>query len=393
MKVLNSSLLCLLSFFSIGQAALDEARQLIAKGQYHSAYNLLDRADPKNDKPHVLALKVEIALDYHLATKKHREFAFSNIEPSENLMAKREIAKGSYSFSPLKVDSLIKRQLAKKPDHFRLHYMLGRYYQELYMHYGDSADIPGGMLLKFMEMHFRIAFNNGLKESLAAYGIGFAKLNREDYSGAIPYLKESCILDSNYVPAHYNLAYAFMQLQRKNEAIFWAKKAFQLYEDSLFKADVARMIALSYKELDSLEPALLYYRLSDSLAPNNYYSLKSLLQLEANLDSTAFVDTRLRFFQLGTDKAPIYQDLLLLHRAYGWDENLLLFFQEQLKQTDWDLSSRAHLHLYSAILEKDLGKEELWPKELSSAKKAFKALYPADHKVFVFIKSYFKASP
>lgn len=381
------------SQIALAQSALKKSEKLIADRQYLEAFQVLDKADPQNEQADIVVAKTYLLLDYFSRSMMHQFFALSNLKEGESLEEKRTGDSGTYSMLSFPADSILKNLLAKAPDNFKVHLCLGRYYHEVYLKYGGQAMMPESLLLKNMEIHYRIALNNGLEDAMAAYGIGYAKLVAEDFSAAIPYLQQSSLWDSTYGPAHYNLAYAHLQKKHRAEAISAAKKAYACYEILELKADAARMIAVTYLELDSLSEALMYYRISDSLMPENYYTLKTLLDLESELDSLQFPLTRLRFFELGPENPTIYQDLFSLHMAQERGDELKAFYQERLDQLNpEDTLVRANLHLYQAILIKQMKPETdvEWKAALEAALADFQSLYPPDHQVFVFIESYFK---
>lgn len=378
------------SFSLLAQSPLKEAQKLIKARQYAQALKVLDQADPENNQPEILYLKNKLYLNYYIKTDRHQKFVVQNLKASQSIEDLRKDTSGDYTWQSFKADSLIKRLLQKDPANFELHYSLGRYYQECYLKHGKESALPESMLLKFMEMHFRIAYQNGISEAMAAYGIGFARLMQEDYQAAIPYLKDCSTLNPKYAPGQYNLAYALLKTQKLKEVIAPAKQAFRNYETNALKADAASLIAGSYMELDSFSSAIKYYRFADSLRPQNYFTLKNLLILEMEHDSLAYPHSRKLFFQIGPDKPNIYQELLSIHNRYSKEAELLDFFQNERANYQSDTISLAYLHLFSAVIQKGLGQEEAWPPELEKAQKAFKSLYPPGHKVFVFIRSYFK---
>lgn len=392
MRYLLLSLLLTWSIMLPAQSALAEAERLIEKERYLDAYQTLDKADPQNQNADIAIAKSYLLLDYFSRSIMHQLFALSNLKPGETLEQLRMEEAGSYTMVSFEVDSILKAILQKEPDNFKVHLCLGRYYHEVYLKYGAQAYMPESVLLKNMEIHYRIALNNGLEDPMAAYGIGYAKLLAEDYTAAISYLKQSTLLDSTYAPAHYNLAYAYFQKNQRQEVIRSGRKAYNSYRILEFKADAARMIAVTYLKLDSLEAALHFYRISDSLQANNYYTLKTLLELEGQLDSLKFPETRLRFFNLAPENPTLYQDLFSLHMALDKAAELDDFYVEQLEQTtSEDTLLRGNLYLYRAILLKESSiTEALWKQELEAALEQFQSIYPPEHQVFVFIDSYFK---
>lgn len=386
-------LLIVWSAQSSAQSALQRSDQLIQRGEYLNAFQVLDKADPGNQNPNITVAKTYLLLDYYSRSIMHQFFGLSNLKEGESLQELRTEEEGVYTMIRFQADSLLKALLAKEPDNFKVHLCLGRYYHEVYLKYGSQAFMPQSILLKNMEIHYRIALNNGMQDAMAAYGIGYAKLVAEDYSAAIPYLQQSTQWDSTYGPAHYNLAFAHLQKQHRKEAISAGKKAYSTYEVLELKADAARMIAVTYLELDKLENALEYYRISDSLQPDNYYTLKTLLDIESKLDTVRFEHTRLRFFELGPENPTIYQDLFSLHLALGWTDELHSFYTERINALSAeDTLARGNLHLYRAILIKQLKPEAEaeWKADLEAALGSFQAIYPPDHQVFTFIESYFK---
>ncbi len=391
MKQINAFILsCLLACSGYSQSSIQKAEKMIAARQYKSAFSLLEKADPENQSPDIVILKTNILLDFFILSIHHELFALKDLEENETLLELRREADGDYEMIVFDTDSIIKNLLLKDPGNFELHYALGRYYLETHFKYGSSGSMPESVLLKNMEMHMGIAFKNGINEHWAAYGLAYAKLLAEDFSGSIPLFEKSTELKPDYPTSYYNLAYANLQLNRHAAGIKAAKKAYELYEPKELKADAARMVAISYMEIDSIAQGLEYFRLSDLLEPKNYYTLKNLLKLEADLDTVRFLETRKRFFLLSPESPAIYQDLYSVHQSKGWNPSLLSFYQEQIASQHTDSIVLGNLHLFSAVILKELAKDEEWPDYVELAETYFKDQYPPDHQVFIFMKSHFR---
>ncbi|RZK94646.1 MAG: hypothetical protein EOO62_30560, partial [Hymenobacter sp.] len=64
-------------------AALAQAAKLEATKQYEAAYQVLNKADPKDQQPVVFLQKEKILLDYYLITLSFQGFGLKNLGPKE----------------------------------------------------------------------------------------------------------------------------------------------------------------------------------------------------------------------------------------------------------------------------------------------------------------------
>ncbi len=71
------------------------------------------------------------------------------------------------------------------------------------------------------------AYNNGVFDYWSVYGIGYAYLTKQNYKNAIPYLKKSTELKSDYPSSHYNLAFAYLYTDQREHGIKSAKKTLE----------------------------------------------------------------------------------------------------------------------------------------------------------------------
>jgi len=120
---------------------------------------------------------------------------------------------------------------------------------------------------------------NGCADYQSYYVLGYMEIANSKFLDGILYLKKSIELDSTYASSYYNLAYAYMSIERNDSALKYAKKSLNLYEDTIYKSDAASMIGSIYMSLKDEKNARYYYEISNKISPNNYYTLKPLLYL------------------------------------------------------------------------------------------------------------------
>lgn len=392
MKSSLSFLFILLLLNVNGQGALKQAQSLIEAGKYLSAFEVLNTADPEHQSEAILIKQSNLILDYYAHTDQFQRFALKDLAENESLAELRKSAQ-DFEYLDLRIDSLLFKKLEQTPEALKLHLALGRYYFELYQTFGKESYMPESMVLARMEMHFALAYKRGVKDEYSTYALGLKKLLDRAPVDAIPFLEDHLKFAPAHADAHYNLAYAYDQAQRKMKSIEHARMAIEFYEEPSLKADAARMVALSYAQLNDTLRSLEFFRLADQIEPDNYYTLKYLLQTEILVDTVAFQISRARFFRLGPDKNSIYQDLYRLHLGQNKEAELLAYYGEELANYESDTLVMANLYLHRAILWKDLNDIPASLEEVKLAEAAYKKVYPPNHKVFTFIRSYFKPLP
>lgn len=392
MKASLSILFILVLYQVSGQAVLSKAQALIEARKYLSAFELLQAADPQHQSEAILQKQAHLILDYYSHTEQFQKFALKDLEEAEDLAELRQ-SDQSFDYLNLRIDSVLFKKLEQNPEALNLHLALGRYYFELYKTFGKEGYMPESMVLARMEMHFGLAYKRGAKDEHSTYALGMKKLLDRSPSEAIPFLEDHLKFAPGHAEAHYNLAFAYDQVHRKLKSIEHARQALEFYEEASLKADAARMVALTYAQINDTLRSLEFFRMADQIEPDNYYTLKYLLQTEILVDSAAFKISRARFFRLGPDKSSIYQDLYRIHLGQNKEAELLAYYGEELVNYETDTLVSANLHLYRAVLLKDLKDIPGSLAEVKLAEAGFKAVYPPNHKVFTFIESYFKTEP
>ena len=195
MKLYYTFLLIFLSKIAFPQdQELADAKKLIDKKKYDSAYSLLDKVDPSNQNPEIVIEKTTIFLNYFVSSIMHEMFALKDLEENENLMDIRG-SEGSFSMYYFPPDSILNMLIIKYPKNFKLRKALGGYYHEVYLKYGGNWLEPDSIVLARMIENYDLAYKNGIFDYWSLYGIGYAYLLQNRIKESIPYFLES--IESN----------------------------------------------------------------------------------------------------------------------------------------------------------------------------------------------------
>lgn len=370
------------------KGVIDEANKLIELKKYESAYKLLDNADPNNEKPEIAIAKTKLVLNYYVTSEMHQIFALKDLTPNEKLSAIRG-GEGNYSRYKFSPNTILLDLIEKHPNNYVLQKELGNFYHEIHLNYENNWLIPDSVLVNKFKNYYLNAYEKGVFDSWSAYGIGYAYLINLDYQSAIPFLKKSIELKNSKDPySNYNLAYAYLYTDQTEKGIESAKKALDLYDDLDDKANVARMIAVMYLEQEDPVNAMEYYKKADAIQPNNYSTVKALLELEMDLNMEAYRQRTKQFFLLAPEAPTIYQDLMRFYWTANKPDELIRFLSEQTNNYSSDYTVSGNLKFYTALIQHDKKDFKNAKLNFRLAKEAYEKVFDADHQVFKVIESY-----
>ncbi|MBI9038921.1 MAG: tetratricopeptide repeat protein [Bacteroidales bacterium] len=307
---------------------LSESKILIENKKYDSAYLVLEKLDLGNQNPEIVIEKTKILLDYFVSSIMHQLFALKDLEENEELMDFRG-AEGEFSMYYFPPDSILNLLIKQFPENFKLRKTLGYFYHEVFLKYGGNWLEPDSIVLNRIILNYDLAYQNGEFDYWSLYGIGYSYLKQNKVEESIPYFKKSIELNENYPSSYYNLAYAYLTINEREKAIEYAKKALELYVYIDHKSDAAKMIGVIYTELNDFQNALKYYRVADSINPNNYNVLHSLLALEVKMETNEYKNKTTQFFMFAPGNPTIYQNLEEIYWNNGKEDELMDFLESQ----------------------------------------------------------------
>ncbi len=369
--------------------AIEDANKLIKNKKYESAIKVLNDVDPKNENPDIVIAKTNLYLKYFVTSIMHKMFALTDLEPDQDVMDIRG-SNGIFEMFTFAPDSILNPLIDKYPDNYDLRKSLGYYYHEVHLKYLQNWLEPDSIVINRFFDNYKIAYDKGVYDYWSAYGLGYAYLMQQDYKSAIPYLEKSTELKNDYPSSYYNLAYAYLYIDQREKGIESAKVAMNLYDYPQYKADAARMIAVMYRELEDFDNSIDYYKQADKIQPDDYYTLKPLLDLEISLNKENYLDRTNQFFSIAPGNPTTYQDLMKMYWNYEKIEELLTFLASQHDKYQVDNKVDGNICFYTAVIQYDKEDFKNSKDNFEKSREIFKKVYESDHRVFEAIDSYTK---
>lgn len=389
MKLTLSLLLLLIPFRSFCQTVeetLKNASQLVEGKKYETAFELLEKADPKNNNAEIVLAKENIVLGYFVTSIMHQMFSLKDLQPNENVMDYRG-KEGSSNMHIFQADVILKKLIKMQPDNYKLYIGLGNYYYEVYLHYNTNWTESAETLFKLIEDNYTKAISIHSVDYMTYYEMGYINELQKKYHEATDYFLKSVELNDKYANAYYNLAYAYLYQDDRTNALKYAIKSIDLYDDKTYKADAARMTGEIYGELNDDKNEINYYESSDKTDPKNYYTLKPLLAAYVKTNSAKEKSTLNIFFLLAPENPTIYNDLTKIYADKPAE--LITFYESKLIDFSTNKKAYGGLNFYLAQLYIPSNKQKA--KEcLIKAKSAFNDIFTKDNGVFNAIDTLMK---
>lgn len=380
--ILIVSLLFLTQYSRAGDydKVLREADILIMNKKYNKAYKHLDDVDKDNAVPEIVLKKVELALDYFVLSIMHTIFSFKDLEADENIEDVR--GKEGQDTFVFDIEQVLSNLIKIRPNNWKLHKALGYYYYEVYLKYGSGWTKDVNTLLDNAEKHYLQAKRHGEYDYKSLHALGVIHLRRKKYEEAVSFLLDSIKLNSNYAPSKYNLAYAYLYLNKRKNALKYAKEAMMEYRVAPLKAEAARMVAVIYKELKDDKNALIYFKKANAIQPNVYVTLKPMLALYLKKrDTKTAYKIATALFLLNPKNPALSNDILRAYAQYNEKKELIRFFDNMLKRFSGDDEVMGNLYFHKAKFFLQEGNTDGAKNSLKTAKEHFKKCFANDHKV------------
>ena len=386
MKQIGILLLVLFSYSAFAQTELQtikKANELIADKKYETAFTLLDKFDPDNNKPDIVLLKQEILLGYFVTSLMHQAFSLKDIDKSEDILDYRG-KDGVSDVHMFQADSILEGLITRHPANCKLYKALGDYYYEVHLKYGGRWLKEDSELFPLMETNFKKAVDGNCAEFMTYYSLGYINLVQEKTAESIPWFLKSIALNKEHASSHYNLAYAYLFTDDRANALTHAKNALELYQGAEYKSDAAQMVAQIYTELGENSNALTYHEKAFEIDPGNYNNNRSLLGLYVKQNHKKAGEMTRQFFDRAPDNPTIYNDLEAIYLDNKKDKDLIAFYNSQLPLYKQNEKVLGGLNFYLAQLyirsDKKVAKEHF-----IKSRSHFEKVFENDHEVFAVI--------
>jgi tetratricopeptide (TPR) repeat protein len=381
--------LIILGFFTISLSLfsqtnveiLKKANDYIADKKYSSAFKTLNQYDPENSKPEIVLLKERIVLDYFVTSMMHRFFALKDLQPNEDIMMYRG-QKGTFEMFSFSVDSILSKLIKIYPNDCKLRKGLADYYFDVDSKYPKGWFISKNEILDLMEKNYKAVIEDSCADYHSYYALGYINISKKKYKEGIPYFIKSIEFNKTFPSSYYNLAYAYIYCNDRPNALINAKIALDLYQDKMYKADAANMIATIYSELKDDNNSIQYFETGNEISPNNYYTLRPLLNLYFKTSSPKKEQTRELFYNLGPDKPTIYNDLSIIYKTNNQSDDLIKFYNAKLSkyQTEYKIIGSLDFYLGKLYFENQQNKDA--KEYFLKAKENLSKVLSSDNQVF-----------
>ena len=259
-------------------SVLEKANKFINEKKYESAFKTLQDFDTKNENPNIVLLKEDIALNYFVTSIMHEMFAFKDLKENEDIMDFRGKT-GSFGMYLFSIDSTLNKLIKIYPDNYKLYKGLGDFYYQVQQKYSGNWLEDDDAITNLIIKNYQVVIDHNIADDNVYFATGLQYLTREKYKESIPFFQKSIEINKDFADGHYNLAYAYLYTDDRENALKYAKNSLDLYNNAELKSDAARMIAQIYTELKDNENAVKYYELADKIDSDNYYNLRPLLAL------------------------------------------------------------------------------------------------------------------
>lgn len=362
----------------VEDSVIAHVRSLMADRAYASAYHLLEKHDPDHVSATAAVLRTDIVLQGFTKSIGHQVFGLKDLGPDEDLIDLRN-SDGTFDMVSWPANEELTELLRIHSEDTGLHRALADFLFDAGSKYGDNWVMPGDSIYALVAEHYRSVNDHGAGDAASWYRQGFAWLMLDRSDSAVGPLTTAVRLDPGNAEGHYNLAYASMQLDQRDRALREAQAAYEIYTDGSARSDAARLTGIMYEEKELLDSARYWLDLADKNEPDNYYTLRALLNnaIQAHRDSEASI--RQQFFSIAPENTSTYEVLDKLYTTN--DSTLIAFYRHCIDAADNSPLATANLHFFLGRMLLDSDKAAA-KKELVAARAQFAELLPEDHEVF-----------
>ena len=357
---------------------------LIKVKKYFTAWKELEKKENKENKIDINLRKIDMCLKYHVKSISHQAFAFVNVPKGESLLKQKQLAtQKTISAFPFKIDIILDSLIKEEPNNYKLYKAKGEYYYDIFILFEKEWIKNKQEVLRQMHDSFKKADENGERDYLSLYALGYFHTLNEQTSKAFEYFKRSINLDSSYAPAHYNLAYLYAEKDSNKQALNHALKAYNYYRYIIYKSDAGQMAGSILGKLGKHNEAISILLECDKIVPSNYqtyyYLLNSFLSLNKRTEIRLTTES---MFNIDWKSHTINTDIIELYIKANHFEELINFYNIKLNKDQYNMEFRGHIQLNIAqayALNSRIDKKLHY---LNLARESFNICYDESHPIF-----------
>ncbi len=375
---------------SENKVLLEEVDQLMATGKVLDAYKTLDKADPQNKDLDIFLVKLNLALNFYTVQLQFENFGFANIAKGQSLDQLRKQS-GKYDLYSLKANDLIDSFIKFRPEEPILYKVKTDFLYEIYLTPGAKTKIPKDSILQQLESSSRKAIDLKSADYETFFILGFLLIGQNKFDEAQRLLKHSVVLNTQYPPAYYNLAYSEYMLRNYNQAISVAKKSLELYQDANQKVDPLRLISYAFDIQNQTDSALLYLDKAIELDPKNgevlldqlYISIREKLSIQEKLITEIIL--------LDPESPEVYNSIIQAYQSKGENYRSVLTVLNELEKVypqNHQIMGNINFYQGQILFETNIPEAKV---HFQSAQNHFLKVLEKDHEVFNVINMYLES--
>ena len=217
-------------------AILQKAATLTADRKYESAFQLLDKYDPRNERPAVLLLKEELALRYHVGQTAYRKFSFRDLRLTDNLETFRS-PDSTYTTYTLPLGRALRILKQRYPNDYKLNRGLADYYLAVQQCDCAEQNKTEDDLFPLIIKNYEVAHEHGFGDYVSYFALGYSFQRLGMFRESVAPFLRSIELYKAYPEAHLNLAFVYLELKEFEKAREQAQQATALFPDAQHKSD------------------------------------------------------------------------------------------------------------------------------------------------------------
>jgi tetratricopeptide (TPR) repeat protein len=336
-------------FSQTQQEIILKANEFIEVKKYESAYNILNNFDSSNINPEIVILKTDILLKYYVFSFSHQMFTLKDLEINEDVLdyrGKQGFLGNGISFF---ADSILTNLIKQHPSNCRLYKSLGDYYFEIIKNYGDNWKISTDEQYNLILSNYNKTIDKGCADYMTFYSLGLFKLLQEEYSECINYFLKSLELKNENAELHYNLAYAYLNIDSSKIALKYYENALNLSNDTLYKSNSAFMMGHIYSEFKNDNKALYYYEIAYQINPASEFIFKPLMEIYLKSNNTKYNILADKYLQNASYNPETYSQINSVFNSNNKEKELLLFYASQLEKYNDDKFVLGYVNYFMAM--------------------------------------------
>ncbi|WP_187319306.1 tetratricopeptide repeat protein [Hymenobacter citatus] len=235
-------------------AILQKADALVGERKYASAFQVLQKYDPRNERPAVVLQKEDIALRYNVGHSQYRRFAFKDVQLTDNLENFRS-PDSTYTMTTFPLGRALRALKIRYPNDYKLDRGLGDYYFAVQQCNCAEASKEEDDLFPLIIQYYDVAHEHGYGDYSSYYAQGYSYQRLGMFQESVAPFLRSIELRKNYPEARLNLAFVYLELKQFEKAKEQAQLAVELFPDEQHKSDANFLLKTIEERLQGKEAA------------------------------------------------------------------------------------------------------------------------------------------